>query len=211
MTLTWSIFCNQENIVWSTRNPFSSFRINNFFSQIPLPSVFEVAFYYQKQSALHFTIRNTVPYNKPLTNRACSGRTGEYWPSRSVSKRLILWHPKYARKVSGLLRNKPQVIFFFFLTGEGERSFPIQTIFFLVDVAQNTFNGSLHGHYRRKQMRANYSGSRIVNNVWFQCLFFFFFDKVSAQGYTIHFRRPKLNFLHISKVVKILIQWSLSA
>ena len=30
---------------------------------------------------LHFTIRNTVPYNKPLTNRACSGRTGEYWPS----------------------------------------------------------------------------------------------------------------------------------
>ena len=65
---------------------------------------------------LHFTIRNTVPYNKPLTNRACSGRTGEYWrsvvavrtslrsvrttttsgqyspvrPSRSVSKRLLL-------------------------------------------------------------------------------------------------------------------------
>ena len=64
---------------------------------------------------LHFTIRNTVPYNKPLTNRACSGRTGEYWrsvvavrtslrsvrttttsgqyspvrPSRSVSKRLL--------------------------------------------------------------------------------------------------------------------------
>ena len=29
---------------------------------------------------------------------------------------------------------------------------------------------------------------------------------MSAQGYTIHFRRPKLNFLHISKVVKILIE-----
>ena len=29
-------------------------------------------------------------------------------------------------------RNKPQVIFFFFLTGAGERSFPIQTIFFLL-------------------------------------------------------------------------------
>ena len=27
---------------------------------------------------------------------------------------------------------------------------------------------------------------------------FFFFDKVSAQGYTIHFKRPKLVFLHIS-------------
>ena len=65
---------------------------------------------------LHFTIGNRVPYNKLLTNRACSGRTGEYWPSvvavrtkrssvrtamtegqyspvrpsRSVSKRLIL-------------------------------------------------------------------------------------------------------------------------
>ena len=22
-----------------------------------------------------------MPYNKPLTNLACSGRTGEYWPS----------------------------------------------------------------------------------------------------------------------------------
>ena len=42
MTLTWSIFCYQENIVWSTRNPFSSFRINNCFCQIPLQSVFEV-------------------------------------------------------------------------------------------------------------------------------------------------------------------------
>ena len=57
---------------------------------------------------LHFTIRNRVPHNKHVTNRACSGRTGEYWPSlrsvltatsagqyslvrpsRSVSKRLI--------------------------------------------------------------------------------------------------------------------------
>ena len=28
-----------------------------------------------------YTIRNRVPYNKLLTNRACSGRTGEYWPS----------------------------------------------------------------------------------------------------------------------------------
>ena len=29
----------------------------------------------------HLTIRNRVPYNKQLTKRACSGRTGEYWPS----------------------------------------------------------------------------------------------------------------------------------
>ena len=29
---------------------------------------------------VHFTIRNRVPYNKQLTNQACSGRTGEYWP-----------------------------------------------------------------------------------------------------------------------------------
>ena len=75
---------------------------------------------------LHFTIRNTVPYNKPLTNRACSGRTGEYWhsvvavrtslrsvrttttsgqyspvrPSRSVSKRLIFYRAcSYANKL----------------------------------------------------------------------------------------------------------------
>ena len=31
-------------IVWSTRNPFSSFRINNCFCQIPLQSVFKVLF-----------------------------------------------------------------------------------------------------------------------------------------------------------------------
>ena len=29
---------------------------------------------------VHFTIRNRVPYNKQLTNWACLGRTGEYWP-----------------------------------------------------------------------------------------------------------------------------------
>ena len=65
-----------------------------------------------------FIIRNRVPYNKLLTNRACSGCTGEYWPSvvfvrtslrsvrtvttsgqyspvrpsRSVSKRLVILH-----------------------------------------------------------------------------------------------------------------------
>ena len=65
---------------------------------------------------MNFTIRNRVPYNKLLTNRASLGRTGEYWPSvvlvrtslrsvrtvttsgqyspvrpsRSVSKRLLL-------------------------------------------------------------------------------------------------------------------------
>ena len=69
-----------------------------------------------KPPEVHFTIRNRVPYNKLLTNLACSSRTGEYWPSvvflrislcsvrtattsgqyspvrplRSVSKRLIL-------------------------------------------------------------------------------------------------------------------------
>jgi len=34
-----------------------------------------------KPPEVHFTIRNTVPYNKLLTNRACSGRTGAHWPS----------------------------------------------------------------------------------------------------------------------------------
>ena len=71
-------------------------------------------FFKCKPPEVRFTIRNRVPYNKLLTNRACSGRTGEYWasvvfvwtslrsvctvttsgqyspvqPSRSVSKRL---------------------------------------------------------------------------------------------------------------------------
>ena len=32
-----------------------------------------------KPPAVHFTIRNRVPYNKLLTNLAFSSRTGEYW------------------------------------------------------------------------------------------------------------------------------------
>ena len=70
-----------------------------------------------KPQEVHFTITNRVPYNKLLTNLACSSRTGEYWPSvvfvrtslrsvrtattsgqyspvrpsRSVSKRLLLF------------------------------------------------------------------------------------------------------------------------
>ena len=38
-------------------------------------------FFKCKPPEVHFTIRNRVPYNKLLTNRACSGRTREYWPS----------------------------------------------------------------------------------------------------------------------------------
>ena len=77
-------------------------------------------FFKFKPPEVHFTIRNRVPYNKLLTNRACPGRTGKYWPSvrtvtaqyspvrpsRSVSKRLIflwqlgwnspLWHSCHA-------------------------------------------------------------------------------------------------------------------
>ena len=51
-------------------------------------------FFKCKPPEVHFTmiIRNGVPYNKLLTNRACSGRTrGPIFPStRSVSKRLII-------------------------------------------------------------------------------------------------------------------------
>ena len=64
-------------------------------------------------------------------------------------------------------KQAPSVFFFFFFSDEGggEKFFYPNNFFFLVDVARNTFNGSLHGHYRRKQMRADYLGSRIVNNV----------------------------------------------
>ena len=62
-------------------------------------------------------------------------------------------------------KQAPSVFFFFSDGGGGEKFFYPNNFFFLVDVARNTFNGSLHGHYRRQQMRANYSGSRIVNNV----------------------------------------------
>ena len=34
-----------------------------------------------KPQEVHFTITNRVPYNKLLTNLACSSRTGKYWPS----------------------------------------------------------------------------------------------------------------------------------
>ena len=55
-------------------------------------------FFKCKPPEVHFAIRNRVPYNKLLTNRVYSGRTGEYWPSvvfartsRSVSKRLVFF------------------------------------------------------------------------------------------------------------------------
>ena len=38
-------------------------------------------FFKCKSPEVHFTIRNRVPYNELLTNRACLGRTREYWPS----------------------------------------------------------------------------------------------------------------------------------
>ena len=34
-----------------------------------------------KPPEVHFTIEDGVPYNKLLTNLACSSRTVEYWPS----------------------------------------------------------------------------------------------------------------------------------
>ena len=34
-----------------------------------------------KPPEVHFTVRDRVPYNKLLTNLACSSRTVEYWPS----------------------------------------------------------------------------------------------------------------------------------
>ena len=83
-----------------------------------------------KPPEVHFTIRNRVPYNKQLTNRACSSRTVEYWPSvvflrtslrsvrtvttwgqyspvrpsRSVSKRLVFWSPSIALDSQGGLK-----------------------------------------------------------------------------------------------------------
>ena len=64
-----------------------------------------------KPPEVHFTLRNRVSYNKLLTNRASSDRTGEYWPSvvfvsctRSVLSRPranILQYGPRARLVRG--------------------------------------------------------------------------------------------------------------
>ena len=42
-----------------------------------------------KPPEVHFTIRNRVPYNKQLTNGACSGLTWEYWPSVVFVRTLL--------------------------------------------------------------------------------------------------------------------------
>ena len=62
-----------------------------------------------KPPEVHFTIRNRVPYNKQLTNRACSGRSGEYWPSvvavevrtATTEGQYSPLRPEQARLVSG--------------------------------------------------------------------------------------------------------------
>ena len=104
------LFNRQETLsrVLESTTAFVRFRYKAFL---------KLHFIIRNRVPLHFTIRNTVPYNKPLTNRACSGRTEEYWPSvvavrtslrsvrtattsgqyspvrpsRSVSKRLLLF------------------------------------------------------------------------------------------------------------------------
>ena len=73
--------------------------------------------------------------------------------------------PEIRPKSFGTFEKQAPSDFFFLSDGGGGKKFSYPNNFFLVDVARNTFNGPLHGHYRRKQMRANYSGSRIVNNV----------------------------------------------
>ena len=74
-------------------------------------------FFKCKPPEVHFAIRNRVPYNKLLTNRACSGRTGEYWPSvvfvrtslRSV--RTVTTSGKYPPVRPSRLVSKRLVIF----------------------------------------------------------------------------------------------------
>ena len=104
LTLTWSIFQSRK---YGLIDKFPNFRVNNYFCQIPLQSVFEVLFINEfffrtlgsllfarvikstsrrkpfkcKPPEVHFTIRRRVPYNKQFTNWACSSRTGKYWPS----------------------------------------------------------------------------------------------------------------------------------
>ena len=67
-------------------------------------------------------ITDRVPYNKQLTYRACSGRTGEYWPEvvavrtsvRSVPPRPRADIPQYgprARLVSGYYQYKSNSFF----------------------------------------------------------------------------------------------------
>ena len=47
--------------------------------------------------------------------------------------------------------------------------------------------------FQRDSFRESYKSVRLL-----LCFFFITFDEVSAQGYTIHFKRPKLIFLHIA-------------
>ena len=99
-------------------------------------------FFKCKPPEVHFTIRNRVPYNKLLANRACLGRTGEYWPSvvfertwlrsvrtvttsgqyspvrpsRSVSKRLLL-----TTECENKLQWRPQKVTWLYIAFSEER------------------------------------------------------------------------------------------
>ena len=50
-------------------------------------------FFKCKPTEVHFTIRNRVPYNKILTNRAYSGRNGDYFMNHTFS--FIIQHPLF--------------------------------------------------------------------------------------------------------------------
>ena len=44
-----------------------------------------------KPPEVHFSIRSRVPYNKQVTNRACSSSTGEHWPSVVAVLTSLRW------------------------------------------------------------------------------------------------------------------------
>ena len=106
-------------------------------------------------------------------------------------------------------KQAPSDFFFFYDRGGGKKfSYPNNLFFLLM----------LHALHLTVHHMAITEGNKCVlitrdpeSQIMFDFSVFFFFDKVSTQGYTIYFKRPNLNFLHISKVVKILIQWSLVA
>ena len=138
--------CNQDGVEKKCENCHSShwnyqqkLKRLNFFPKNFKDGWRRRTFFECKPPEVHFTIGNRVPYKKLLTNRACSGRTGEYWPSvvfvrtslrsvrtvttsgqyspvrpwRSVSKRLIFAKPRWIEALPFEILSKKIYIFSF--------------------------------------------------------------------------------------------------
>ena len=128
-----------------------------------------------KPLELHFTIRNREPYNKQLTNLACSSRTVEYWPSvvfvrtslRSV--RTVTTPVQYSPVRPSRSVSKRSIFYLYFknalsfVTDIGDPKLQLQ---WDPKILQFVESLEYHGHKRKPWISWEVLGFRVLVKEW---------------------------------------------